>query len=434
MLARVEIPGFGQALAGLDWLAIPGMDGRRTEIKALGRGVDAAWEFVWTVKGEHGADDKESVALVIKSESKKRPVAAASLVRAAIHESSFITLIEVSDQLFWIFAITDGMPGKGMDRVGDLSEVMGVFKDFINTLTTPDEMPVYTNKQEVLPTLNFQMDVRNFSLEILGHSIAKRDFSKAAFKRHTSAPVIPIVIGAVLIALGCAYHFYQLQAEETARRDSAQIRERAIAKRKEELAAAVSTALNSTVPVRIAIPAYLGATQNLSRLVEGWKLTSIECEGQGCTLTYAAQAFATWAGYLKAKPAEWPMPSFDADINKVTQPISVQFPDRTPRSAEVLPSRDRVRFDLGNLAQVAKNLALELRLPSTWNRVAGSPALGNPDEQWVPVAGDFNASGSAVLLKDLAARLPDTSDVSSVTFKLDEPVTFELKGKAYANP
>ena len=209
------------------------------------------------------------------------------------------------------------------------------------------------------------------------------------------------------------------------------IRERAVAQRKIELAAAVSTAINATVPARVAVPAYLEAARAFKRLVEGWKLTDVECAGQGCTLTFKAQPFATWAGYLKAKPQDWPPPTFDSDIEKITQPIPVTFPTVAPRTAEALPPRERVRFDLGNLAQISKTLGLSVTLPSSWARVAGK---AGPDEQWVPMVGIYGAKGSSVLLKDLAQRLPDISDVTSVSFKLDDSLSFDLKGNAYANP
>ena len=359
-------------------------------------------------------------------------------MRTAITETSYVTLVELGEeageQRFWLLAIQDGLPVKRMDLVGDTSEVMAAFKDHLNTLDHGTVLPIYTDQAAMLTALPYELDVRPFSLGILGHSIQKRDFNRAAFRRHTSLPIIPILICVGLVAAGCIYYVHQVQAEEAARRDAALIRERAIAQRKQELFTAVSTALNSTLPARIAVPAYLEATQNLKRSMAGWKLTTIECSGPSCTLTYKAQAFATWAGYLKAKPTEWPTPSFDSDIEKVTQPIPAPLPDQLLRSAESLPKRDQVRLQLGNLAQISKNLGMSLTLPSAWNRVAGNSALNSPEEQWVPVAGDFVATGSAVLLKDLARRLPETGDVFSLIFKLDDPLTFDLKGKAYANP
>ena len=182
------------------------------------------------------------------------------------------------------------------------------------------------------------------------------------------------------------------------------------------------------------MPAYLETTGKIPRLLAGWKLAEVECAGQDCLLTYKAQAFATWAGYLKAKPAGWPMPTFDGDIEKVSQHIPVQFPSFTPRTADTLPRRDNVRMDLGNLAQVSKTLGLTITLPNAWERVAGNTAVASPDEQWVPMTGPFGATGSAVLLSDLAKRLPEIADVTTLGFKLDEKLNFDLKGKVYANP
>jgi hypothetical protein len=430
MLTQLQVPGFGTALMGLDWLTLPGLESMRDEVKQLGRGTDAAWEFIW--KGDGQAES--SVAFVLRSVSKKRPVAAAALIRAAITEDLYLTLIEVGEDQLWLFAAQNGVPIKRADRVGSTSEMMAQFKDLLNEFTDTSGLPIYTDQQELLSALPYTLDLRPFSLQILGHSVHKRDFAKAAFKRHTSLPVIPLLVITLLLAGGCAYYIYQLQAEETARRDAALVRERAIAQRKLDLAQAVDAALNATVPARVSVPAYHNATHDLKRLLAGWRLTGLECAGVSCTLTYQAQAFATWAGYLAAKPDAWPAPSFDSDTQKVTQPLPVELPSSSRRTVDALPQRDAVNQQLGNLAQVSKMLGVTLTLPSAWARVAGDPAMARPEEGWIPKVGVFNVAGAAVLLEDLSARLPATSGVSSVTFKLDEPLTFDLKGIVYANP
>lgn len=430
MSVPVEIPGYGQAVAGLDWLLLPGLDGKSTEIKQLGRGVDAAWQFVWSVKGI----GEEYVAFVSKGEVKKRPAAAASLVHAAIAEDLYLALVDAGEGRLWVFAEKDGVPAKRMDRVGDATDLMGLVKDFLSSLPEPSKAPIYTDKPELFQQLPFPVDIRSFSLEILGHSIKKRDFSKAAFSWYSAAPIGLITFGVVLSILAFGYYAYELQAEETAQREAVQIRQREIAQRKAELATAIKTAINATPPANITIPAYLETLGNIPRLLAGWTLAEVECVGQSCTLTYKAKVFATWAGYMKAKPAEWPEPSFDGDIEKVTQPIPVQFPSIAPRTADTLPQREKVRMDLGNLSQVSKILGLTITLPNAWQHVAGNPAAASPDEQWIPITGAFTATGSAVLLNDLAKRLPETAAVTALSFKLDEKLKFELKGKVYANP
>uniref|UniRef100_UPI0010FA3AC8 type 4b pilus protein PilO2 n=1 Tax=Pseudomonas sp. G(2018) TaxID=2502242 RepID=UPI0010FA3AC8 len=193
MSASVLIPGFGQAIAGLDWLPLPGLDGKSTEIKQLGRGVDAAWQFVWSVKG----NEDEYVAFISKGEVKKRPVAASSLVRSAVAEDLYLALVEVEEGRYWAFAVKDGMPAKRMDRVGDATDLMGIVKDFLTSLPEPSKVPIYTDKPELFERLPFPVDVRSFSLEILGHSIKKRDFKKAEFSWYSAAPIGGIAIGVV---------------------------------------------------------------------------------------------------------------------------------------------------------------------------------------------------------------------------------------------
>jgi len=424
----VQIPGFGQAVAGLDWLLLPGMDGRGTEIKQLGQGVNAAWQYLWSIKGK----EDEYVAFISKGEVKKRPVAASVLVRAALHDDTFLTLIDLGDGPLWVFAVKDGMPVSRMDRVGDATGLMGLVRDFLTTLHDPRQAPIYTDKPELFESLPYHLDIRPFSLNILGHSLKKKDFAKAAFAWHSSMPFGAIVAGLVLAAGAGGYYYYQAEAEATAQRDAAQIRQREIAKRKAELASSVATAINAAAPARIVVPTYLEALRGLPLLVAGWKLSEVVCQGQGCALTYKAQDFATWNGYMKAKPAEWPAPTLDADIQKVVQTVPVVLPTTTPRTAAELSTREKVRLDLGNLAQVSKQIGLTITPQNNWERVAGQ--AGTADDQWMPLKSVFAASGSPVLLNDLAARLPSFAGVSSVSFKLAEKITFELKGEAYANP
>jgi hypothetical protein len=430
MLTQLQVPGFGTALMGLDWLTLPGLDGTRDEIKQLGRGADAAWEFVWHAKGQI----ESAVALVSRAESKKRPVAAAALLRAAFSEDQYLTLIDIGEDRLWLFAAQNGVPILRTDRVGPASEVMAQVRDVLNRFSNTSELPIYTDQQTLLQALPHSLDVRHFSLQILGHSLHKRDFTKAAFSRHTSLPIIPIVILAAVMTAGMAYYFYEVAVIEAQRRDAAVLREQAIAQRKLELANAVNAAINATVPARLSVLAYLETTRDLKRLLEGWRLTGLECAASTCTLTYQAQAFATWAGYLAAKPKSWPAPIFDSDTQKVTQPLTVELPSSPPRTVEALPPRDAINQKLGNLAQVSKVLGVTLTLPSAWARVAGNAAVAVPEENWIPMIGAFSASGSAVLLEDLAARLPATGGVSRVTFKLDDPLTFTLEGTVYANP
>jgi len=430
MLTQLQVPEFGTALMGLDWLTLPGIESTRDEIRQLGRPVDAAWQFVWQGKGQ----TESCVALVSRTMSRKRPVAAAALIRAAITEDQYLTLIDIGEDRLWLFGVQNGMPMTRTDRVGPAGEVMSQVGDVINQFSNPSELPIYTDQQVLLEALPHSLDLRHFSLQVLGHSLHKRDFVKAAFSRHTSLPVVPLLLCIGLLAGGCVYYVYQLQAAETARRDASMVREQAIAQRKLELANAVNAAINVSVPARLSVPAYLDATRDLKRLLAGWRLTGLECAAATCTLTYQAQAFATWAGYLAAKPPEWPAPMFDSDTQKVTQPLPVSLPTGTPRTVEALPTRDAANQKLGNLAQVSKMLGVTLMLPSAWARVAGNAAVAVPEESWIPMVGAYSATGSAVLLEDLAARLPMTSGVSSVTFKLDDPLTFTLEGTVYANP
>ncbi|MGM7284704.1 type 4b pilus protein PilO2 [Pseudomonas guariconensis] len=430
MLTSVQIPGHGPAAVGLDWTELPGLDGRGTEIQQLGRTVDAAWQYVWSTKEA----EREYVAFASRKQSRIRPVAAGALVQSALSLESYLTLIDIGEDQLWLFAVSDGLPQPGMDMVGDPYTIVALARDHLNKLHSVADVPIYTNTPDLLQALPYDLDLRAFSLEILGHSLKPRDLKRARFRRFTTAPVVPLVACALVVLGALGYYLYQVKVEEDARRNAALIRERAIEQRKKDLAAAVSAAINTSGPARATVPAYLKVVGSVRRVIGGWKLTEVECSGPGCTLTYKAQAFATWSSYLKEKPTDWPWPLLDSDIDKVLQPIDVALPDWELRTAEGLPKREQVRLDLGNLAQRSRAIKLALSIPTTWARVAGNPAQVAPDEQWIPMMGVFGVTGPAPLLGDLVSRLPDTTDITSLNFKLDESNTFDLKGKAYANP
>ncbi|NMV39895.1 type 4b pilus protein PilO2 [Ralstonia insidiosa] len=425
----VQIPGLGQAIAGLDWLMLDGLDGKRTEINQLGRGVNAAWQFIWSMKGK----EDEYVAFLSKNEAKKKPFAAAVAVRSAISDETFLAMIEIGEGQWWLFGIKDGMPANKMDRVGEASELMGLVRDFLTSLSDPEQVPIYTDKPELFAGLPYTLDVRPFSLEILSHSVKKKAFDKAAFSRHSSVPFGAIAVCVLLAAGVGGYFWYDHEAEVAARRDAEVNRQKDIAKRKVELATAVSTAINAGRPAQVVVPVYLDALKKVPTLIKGWRLSDVLCQEQGCALSYEAQAFATWKGYLEGKPAEWPAPLLGGDIKRVEQMIPVQLPTMPIRVATALPSRDKAMFDMGNLAQVSETIGVVIRPQGNSERVAGT--AGKPEDQWIPVKVGFTANGKAVLLDGLAKRLPASTGVLKIGFKgVGEKMTFDLQGEAYANP
>lgn len=434
----VQVPDLGQAVVGLDWLLLSDLDGKSAEIKRLARGVNAKWQYIWSSKDK----EDEYIGFVSKGEVKKTPVAAGPLVRAAVSDDTYLSLVDIGEGRLWLFAVKGGLPAKradgvgdAMDRVGDAIELMALVRDFLTGLPDPAKAPIYTDQPRLFEGLPWKLDVRQFSLEILGHSVKKKDFKKAKFSRHTSLPIGWILVGVLLTAVAggvWAYFDHQAQAD---RKNAAQTRKRELAKRKEELASAVSAGINAAPAAQVLVPAYLDALRDVPRLVAGWRLASIACQGQGCTLTYKAQSFATWQGYMKSKPAQWPAPMLDSNIEKVEQTIPVSLPATTPRTTADLPQREAMQLELGNLAQVSKLIGLTITFTGGTQRVAARKEDARKiDSQWVPVKYAFGAGGSAVLLKDLAKRLPAYVGVTTLDLKLDEKLSFDLKGEAYANP
>ncbi len=425
----IHIPGYGEALAGLDWLALPGLDGKRTEIRQLGRGSNAAWQYVWSSRSDN------YVAFASKADSKKRPMAAPALVKQAIDDPSYLVVIDVGDVGLWSFGVVDYMPAGKIDQVGDRAEIMAGVRDFLSMLPDAAQAPIYTDKPELFEALPFTLDVRPFSLDILSHSLKKRAASKAAFSGYSSVPMGMIAIGlTAVLGVGGFFGYQQMTVDQT-RRDAAVSAQRDATQKAQQLAQQIAQAINAAPPVSVAISAYLQSLSALPLHVAGWRLSGAECAGSACTLTFDAQPFATWGGYMRDKPAAWPAPILGTNIQKVEQVIPVKIPAFPVRSVGSLPYRQDLVLTLGNLAQLAKPIDVTLALANRGEPVAVSPNATYGVDPSVPVKAGFTVSGSAALLQDVAARLPEAAGVVDLSIKLtNEKTTFDLKGEAYANP
>ena len=184
------------------------------------------------------------------------------------------------------------------------------------------------------------------------------------------------------------------------------------------------------------MPALWHALSSLPIQINGWKLTSIFCEALACTLTYQAQSFSTWRGYMLAKPSEWADPSFTADTAIVNQSIAVELVESHKRNAEQLQSKESLRYELGNLAQLVAPLGMQLRFLSNWEKVIGQgqPQKNGLEGLNIPLRSEFTVTGPSILLADFSQRLPVDASFQSLTVKLEDKSTFELKGQMYARP
>lgn len=438
-MTPIRVPGVGEALAGLDWIELPGVDSHGTEIRQFARSANAQWQFAWRLAGKA----TPFVAFVPQGMTKKTPVAAAALVNAAIpDEPTRITLIDLQEPgdeedepsaglKYWVFATVDGVPAKRMDFVGNANDIRTHILDFLSTREDKEGLAVYTNLGELLDTLPYRFDVRPFDFEILRHSLSKKEYSRARFDRYrpVSLKVTGILVLGALAAVG--YLLAQDEIEQMQRRDAAQARQREIERKTAELAQAVDAGINAAPPAAAALPAYAQALQALPLQLSGWRLQDIDCKAGACTLTFKAQALATWRGYMLAKPATWPAPTF-TETATVIQELPVEIAQGERRAAAALSTREAVRYAMGNLAQVVAPVGLQLGLQPTWERVAAQGQQG--DGLSIPMRTTFTLAGPAVLLGDMATKLPAAAGITSVQIKLDEKPTFEIRGEAYARP
>ncbi|WP_404299037.1 type 4b pilus protein PilO2 [Alicycliphilus denitrificans] len=435
----IRVPGYGEAVAGLDWVELPGADSHGAEMRQFAHSVNAQWQFQWRLAGKATS----SVAFLPKGLTKRAPVAAAALVQAAIpDEPTCITLIDLqalgddgepgAELQYWVFATVDGKPATRMDFVGNAQAVRTSILDFLSTLQERKGVPVYTDLGELLDNMPYHFDVRPFTLDILRHSLTKKDFSRARFDRYrpVSLKVMGFMVLGTVAALG--YLLAQGEIEQTQRREAAQARQRDIERNAAEMAQAIDAGINAAPPATAALPAIIGALQDLPLQISGWRLQEIDCKVGACTLTFKGQPLATWRGYMLAKPPSWPAPVFAAEVTAVIQELPVELGAVSRRAAAQLPTREAVRYAMGNLAQVIAPVGLQLGLQTSWERVAAQGQ--QQDGLSIPMRSSFTVSGPAVLMGDMATKLPVAAGITSVQIKLDEKTTFELRGEAYARP
>lgn len=431
-MALIQVQGFGEAITGLDWIRLPGMDSPGVEVSNLARSANAQWQYTWKKDGKASP----FVSFVAHGTCKKAPVAAAMLVCSAIHDQTFMTLIEIEELQYWVFAAVDGVPAKRMDFVGKAPAVLNSIRDFVSTLNNSDDLPVYTNLPELLDTLHFSFDVRPFSADILAHSIQKKDFSRARFQRYSPLSRKVLVIAGLAALSSVGYALFQDQIEQMQLRQAVQERALEKAKKLKELSSSIGAEINSAQPIAHAMPAYWQALGGLPLQISGWKLVSVDCQGHTCSLEYKAQDFSTWRGYMLAKPEKWATPIFTADTGTVNQVIDVEAVESKKRDAQLLQNKETLRYEMGNLAQLIAPLGMQLRFETNWEKVIsqGTHQKDALDGLNIPLRSDFIVKGPAILLSDFAQRLPLAAGFKSLHVKLNEKTSFELKGTIYARP
>lgn len=428
MLKQLEVAGFGQALAGLDWLALDGVESQRTEIRQLASSANAAWQFLWSDPDEH----EKLIALVAKKDSAKRPFAAAALLRTAIPDKTFMSLITVEAGLYWIFAQVNGLPAKRMDFVGTEHEVMAMARDFVTTRDRSHDLPVYTDEAELFLNIPYRMELRSMSLEVLGHSLKKNDFKNAKFERYSAVSLQLMVTAFVFALIGIGYTSYQSHIKNQQARSEALARQTAKEKNIAQILLDIDKAINSTLPVKH-LSQYLQSLHRLPASIAGWQLSKLQCNGHQCDAVYTAQPLTTWRGYMAAKPQDWPTPVLDSGFEQIIQPVHIAKESVSHRQVKELAQHSDLRFDIGNLAQISRLIGLQLQPINNWKTVVAAKGPG-AEAISVPIQTSFDVTGPAILLESFATRLPISTGVEQITFSVKDDISFSMKVQAYAQP
>lgn len=430
---KVSVPGIGDIDLGLDWMLIESLDSQKAEIKRLAATAEASW-YTKLYADESDKTSEFCVAFASRSDYKKPPVAAAKLLRKAIaDEQNFICLIKIDEDKYWFIGFYDGLPLRGnpkisSDYVSDRNGVLSIAKDFIADRLARD-LPVFTDCPEIFEGLPFDLDFRNFSLEVFFEYITKKDFKKAKFGTYTTVPWIPIVVF-VLAAAGGAYWYLDSEANKT--QDLAKIqreRQQQEFERKRQLASSISNAINSSPSASQYVPAYLRALHSVPRFVSGWELKKIQCSGASCNLTFDAGSFATWDGYLQSRPSHWSDPTLTTNIDIIEQSIDVELPEVEKRVTEDLVNNSELMMYLGNLSQVSRQIGVNFTISSM-----PVPVVSGASGSWIPSRGNYSASGNAEYLEGLSRRLPKDVGVNEIAFDFGDVIKFDMSGEFYGRP
>jgi hypothetical protein len=432
MTSAIRLPGHPAALAGLDWLPLPGLSSQQKEIRTLGRSVDAGWYSVWTQSHE------KYVAFSSKTETKDRPVAAAALLPHAINDASYLLMISVDETQFWSFAVLDNTLVSKLDLVSDAAHIMAEARDFLGSLPDASSIPIYTDRPELFASLPWNLDIREFSLEHLAQALKPKHLTRARFARYSSFPIGLAVLVATIVLGGVGYGIWNDYDESQRQRQAAIAAQQKEKQMEQRLTTEVAEAINRTLPASQVIPLYLKQLNSLPLNVGGWQLTQIECKGASCDLAFEAQPMATWVGYIQAKPTDWSEPTQVEDIERVKQLLPINLPAELltagKRSVTTLPALPELILELGTLAQLGKTLGISFAFATKGVPVV-TPNKASKSKTKIPLKVGYNIKGDAALLASFAQRLPEAVGMINVTFKLtSEKITFELKGEAYAAP
>lgn len=408
-------------LLGLDWLPMNGISSRSSEARQLGRGKQARWQMLLTSREIH------HVAFAGKRDGKKAPICAARLALLALGAGSYAVACAVGEQ-FWMLGVVDGELVTRFDIVGDRATAVAALEEFF--LSEQLEHPILYSDSEAWSELTGAWELRTFSLEILGHSVSKKDLRAARFSAYSSVPVGAMVSLLAILLLSVGGYFYQEYQEQQARQKKAAAAQRAAAERLATVKQQITAILSEKPRIDVGLKNAMAIVGDAPLLISGWKLGAASCNTTQCQLIYKASELATWDGYLSKKPAAWPKPVFGDDIKIVTQIIPVPKVAATSRE-HCLPSACDAKYQIGNLAQRAKQLGLAVTMESNGTAIVAAEGLGLS----IPGKTSLKIAGQAVLASSVASRLPDYAAFQSVIFNNNVDKTkFELTGEFYAKP
>jgi hypothetical protein len=433
-LYAINVPEIGVINGGFDWKQVSSLESFSSELNRLASSEDPSWYA--SIKSD---DDEAMVAFAQKAKFKKTPISGVSILRNVLKDDkSFISLIALDEDRYWLLYLEEGVPycsaiSQSTDYIADDAGDVLVFLRNILSSKKAASVPIYSDCRELLEEINLELDIRDFSLEYLSESLkaAKTKIEKYKFSRYSRLPVIKISIGVLLLSLlGGGLWYWQDSSSKDLEAQKRQ-RQAEIRRSKQELAQQVDAAINATPHAKKVLPLYMSGIGTAPPLISGWALSAMNCERNSCMLTYKAKSFATWRGYLDAKPKKWPEPIFGVDTTVVYQPLGIDVPEIPPRTVQELSPKSNAVMDIGNLSQIVKEVGVDLKMLGEPTRVAGN-GLG-PDA-WIPYVLRFTVSGPGHLASALMQRLPDGSGLKNLDFKVADVVTFEMTGEVYANP
>lgn len=307
------------------WYALSSVQSARQEATTYAKemaGKSSAWFAV--SKGNSGTDD-DMVSLVTEKQANGAYAALACFAKnKEVDTKNSLLVLDLSPNVFYVGALTNGMPEVGLDVIGDYDDVKKLALTFIDNYG--NETGLYGNGRlfHELENGTSLSTIKPFATSQLADAFLEKDLRYTKTGNAWMLPLQILIATALIAGIGYQYGWKPYQAKKQLAMQqaaaSAEIKEKTPEELyKEQLEQALATiAVDAPATFIATWASYLG---NL-KIDEGtWSLTDAKCTVSECTANYHREKGGTFKSLDEAIKAKgWNIISLA--INRDTATIS----------------------------------------------------------------------------------------------------------------